>query len=113
MGAYDAEPFVGRAVESILAQTLRDLELIVVDDGSRDRTGEVLRAAAARDPRVTVISQENAGVARSANRAAAVARGAYFARMDADDESLSDRLERQVAWLDRHPRAGVVGGAMI
>ena len=105
--AYDCAPFVREAVDSVLGQTYRDFELVVVDDGSTDGTAEVL--ASYDDPRMVVLTQENAGMAAALNRGLAVARGDLVARMDGDDRSAPERLARQVAFLDAHPDVSVVG----
>jgi glycosyltransferase involved in cell wall biosynthesis len=108
MAAYDAERFIAQAVESILQQTLRSWELIVVDDGSTDGTRAILAAYA--DPRVRVYSNEsNLGQTASLNRGIGLARGEFIARMDADDVSEPERLERQVAFLDRNPDIALAG----
>jgi glycosyltransferase involved in cell wall biosynthesis len=110
--AYNAFRFVGRALESILTQTMTDFELVVIDDGSTDGTGAIIDAYAARDPRMRVEHQANAGRPKALNRAIALARGNYIARMDADDIALPDRLQRQAAFLDLHPEVGIVGGSI-
>lgn len=112
MSVYNGDQFLREAVESILCQSLRDLELIVIDDGSTDATAEILDDYKSKDPRVRVFHQENAGLIESLNRGAGFARGKYIARMDADDVSLTDRLMLQVDFLDRNPEVGVVGGAI-
>jgi len=89
---------LGRAVASVLAQTLADLELIVVDDGSTDRTAEVL--AGFDDPRLTGMHQENKGVSAARNRGIAASRGRYVALLDSDDSWMPDKLEKQVRFLD-------------
>jgi hypothetical protein len=102
--------FVERAVRSILGQTLRDFECIVIDDGSTDDT--VAKLEAIGDPRVLVLRQPvSAGIAAALNRGIAVARGRYWARMDSDDVSLPTRLAKQVAWLDAHPEVDICGTA--
>lgn len=105
--AYDCALFLREAVDSVLAQTLRDFELVVIDDGSTDGTAQVLQSY--DDPRMVVLTQENQGMAAALNRGLALARGEYVARMDADDRSAPQRLERQVAFLDGHPEVVVVG----
>ncbi len=97
IGAYNAERYIARAVESMLAQTYTDFELIAVDDGSTDRTAAILRSCAARDARVRVIEAAHQGISGAANRGIAAARQAWIARMDADDIALPHRLERQLA----------------
>jgi len=110
LAVHDGEPWIGEAVESILRQSLRELELIVVDDGSKDATAEILSGFARSDPRMRIISQEvNRGLIGSLNRGFATARGDYVARQDDDDVSLPERLERQVAWLERRPGIGLLG----
>jgi glycosyltransferase EpsE len=107
---YNGEPYAERAIPSILAQTYGDFEFILVDDGSTDRTPEILRQLAGRDPRVRVFSPGRLGVAAAANYGIAQARGEYIARQDFDDRSYPDRLRLQVEFLDSHPDVGVVGG---
>jgi glycosyltransferase involved in cell wall biosynthesis len=102
----DGERFVREAVESVLAQTYADLELIVVDDGSTDATPEILLGF--RDERLRVLQQDPAGLVAALRRGFAEARAPLVARMDADDVSEPTRLERQVELLERRPRAGMV-----
>ena len=107
---HDGERWLSESVESVLGQTLRELELIVVDDGSRDATPEILAGFARRDPRVRVVAHEvNRGLIASLNHGVSLARGELVARQDDDDVSLPERFERQVAWLERHPRVGLLG----
>ncbi|MDQ8188159.1 glycosyltransferase family A protein [Pelagicoccus sp. SDUM812002] len=95
--AYNAEMFLVEAIESAISQTHRHLEVIVVDDGSTDRTKEIAELYAEKDSRVSVISGPNAGVGAARNRGIASARGQYFAPLDADDRWFPDKLERQLA----------------
>lgn len=98
VAAKDAGAFIADALRSALAQTLRDIEVIVVDDGSVDDTSEVVKACANGDPRVLLLRNERPqGVSRARNRAIGEARGDWIAVLDADDEFLPDRLERMVA----------------
>jgi glycosyltransferase involved in cell wall biosynthesis len=108
MPAWNAEATVARAVRSIQAQTLRDWELVVVDDGSSDGTAGVVGAIAAEDPRVRLIRAEHGGIVAALNRGLAEARGPLIARMDADDESLPTRLAKQLALLASEPELGLV-----
>lgn len=108
--AYNAEPFVGEAVDSILGQTLADLELVAIDDGSTDSTGRILADRSARDPRIRLIARENRGLTRTLNEGLAEARAGYVAIMNADDVALPDRLEKQAAFLDAQPVVAAVGG---
>jgi GT2 family glycosyltransferase len=93
----DGAKFIGEALDSVLAQTFRQLEVIVVDDGSRDTTPRVVEARLAHDPRLRLIRQANRGVAAARNRALADARGEFVAPLDADDLWDPTKIERQVA----------------
>jgi glycosyltransferase involved in cell wall biosynthesis len=98
---------IAKAIDSILAQTFRDFELIVVNDGSTDGTAVVLRRVV--DARMRVIAQDHAGVAAAVNRGIAAACGKYVARLDHDDLARPERLAKQVAFLDANPGHAVVG----
>lgn len=99
MPAYNAQATIGAAVGSVLSQTYRDLELVVVDDGSTDRTAAI---ASAHDGAVRLVRQENGGVAAARNRGIAEAHGQLIAFCDADDIWLEQHLEALVALYDRH-----------
>ena len=103
MGVYNAEDTLRRAVDSILTQTFRDFEFIIVNDGSVDGTSEILAEYSKADSRVRVIDQPNQGLTRSLVMASELARGAYLARQDADDISLPERLQKQVEILESDP----------
>lgn len=107
--AYNCAGTLADAVESILAQTLGDFELIVVNDGSTDGTAAVLDGLAARDARVRPLHTANGGIVQALNTALAQARGEFIARMDGDDRSHPERFARQVAYLREHPRCVCVG----
>ncbi len=108
---YNGAEYLGQAIASILGQSLRDFELVVVDDGSTDRTPEVLRNYS--DPRLRVISlPQNCGIARARNAGIDVACGRYIAFLDHDDVAAPARLEKQLAFLDDHPALGMVGSAV-
>lgn len=112
MPVYNGERFLREAVESILTQSLTELELIVVDDGSTDATGRILAGHAQADSRVVVWSQANGGTAAARNEGIRRARTGFIAMMDADDVAPRDRLERQVSFLRAHAGVGAVGGAV-
>ena len=96
------------ALESIFAQTFRDFELLVIDDGSTDATPEILRAV--RDPRLRVVTHpQNLGLVPTLNEGLALARGALIARQDHDDRSHPERLRKQVDYLRAHPDCALVG----
>jgi len=104
--------FVRIAVDSVLRQTLSDLELIVIDDASTDETPRLLTAVS--DPRLVVLTNDDqAGLAASLNRGLDRASGRYVARLDADDVALPDRLALQVARLRREPEAAIAGTAIL
>lgn len=111
IAVYNGERYLEESVSSILGQSFRDFELIVVDDGSTDGTADLLARMSQQDSRVVVIRQENQGQTASLNRAIGLARGKYLARQDADDVSLPERFDRQVRYLDEHASVGAVGTA--
>jgi glycosyltransferase involved in cell wall biosynthesis len=112
VAAHDAAATLPLAVRSILRQSLTDLELVVVDDCSTDETPALL--AAVDDPRLVVVrNEENLGLAASLNRGLERARGRWIARLDADDVALPERLERQLALVERRPGLAVLGSAVL
>ncbi len=113
MAACNAAPYLHEAIGSILAQTLRDWELICVDDGSKDRTREIAEEFARRDSRVRVLSRGNTGPAIARNEAVAAARGGLIAILDADDVSLPGRLAAQAEFLRLHPDVVCVGSRVL
>jgi glycosyltransferase involved in cell wall biosynthesis len=107
---YNAERFLRTAIESILNQTYRNLELIIVNDCSRDGSLSIALEMASRDKRVRVLSNpENIKLSRSLNRAIESSKGMYLARMDADDVSSPLRIERQVRVLEENQEIAIVG----
>ena len=109
MGVFNEAAVLAPTLDSILAQTERDFELIVVNDGSTDpRVGEILAEYARRDARLRVLTQANAGLTRALIAGCAAARGTYIARMDAGDVMTPDRLARQKAVLAAHPEVVLV-----
>jgi len=110
MPVYNREKYVAHAIESILGQTFTDFELIIVDDGSRDRSPEIIREYERRDDRVRFLRQGcNMGVASARNCGIDDAGGEFLAFMDSDDVSLPTRLEQQLHFLKQHPEIGAVG----
>ena len=111
MPAYNARAFIAQSVQSVLAQTFEDFELLVVNDGSTDETRDIL--AAFDDPRLRIIDNpRNLGIVGSLNHGLALARGRYIARMDADDFCLPHRFVRQKAFLDANPQTVIVAAEM-
>ena len=111
MPVYNAERYLAEAIESILGQTFRDFEFLIIDDGSTDRSLAILERYAARDARIRLSSKPNAGYVVRLNEMLHQARGDLIARMDADDVALPERFARQVEFLRSHPEVDVVGGA--
>jgi len=109
MPCHNCGDTVGRALDSLLAQTCADFEVVAVDDGSTDGTAAVLAEYARRDGRVRTLTIDHGGVIKAANAAIGAARGRYIARMDADDESLPGRLAAQAGLLDDNPDIGLAG----
>lgn len=108
MAVYNGERYVRKAIESILEQTFSDFEFLIVDDGSSDGSGEILRAYP--DARIRVLTNAgNMGLSASLNRGLELSRGDYVARIDADDVSLPMRLQAQVKFLDTHSDIVLVG----
>ncbi len=103
MPAFNSARFLGQAVESVLAQSHRDFELILINDGSTDGTLALAQSYAQRDKRITIITHANMGMGRSLNDAMRWARGDWIARLDADDLMTPKRLERQLAFLRKIP----------
>lgn len=112
MSVFNGERFLAEAIESILNQTFRGFEFIIVNDGSTDRTASILERYEKSDSRVRVYAQENKGLIASLNLGCGLAQGKFLARMDADDVSMPDRLERQVRFLEHHDKVGLLGGAV-
>lgn len=111
MPVYNAERYVAEAVESILAQTFRDFEFIIIDDGSTDGSLKILKAYAARDERIRLTSRGNKGLTRTLNEMVDKAKGEFLARMDNDDIALPERFALQVEFLQRESNVVWVGGA--
>jgi hypothetical protein len=112
MPSFNAVPYLAEAIESILGQTYRDFEFLILDDESTDGSLEIARHYAARVSRIAVIEGDHRGHTYWLNHALKIARGAYIARMDADDVSIS-RIARQVEFLERNPSCVAVGCDLI
>ena len=109
LAAYNAEKYLAEAVDSILGQTFRDFELLLIDDGSKDSTAALVADFGRRDPRVVPISRPNRGLTPTLNEGIARATAPLLARMDADDVAEPTRFEKQVAFLDANPDCVCVG----
>jgi len=111
MPVYNGQKYLNDSIQSILNQSLKEFELIIVNDGSTDQTADILREYS--DPRIRVLTNpRNSGVAFSLNRAIEVSRGVYIARMDSDDISLPYRLKLQTEYLESHPDISLIGGSI-
>jgi glycosyltransferase involved in cell wall biosynthesis len=102
MPAYNVEKFIGEAIESILNQTLSDFELIIINDGSADKTLQIIESYGKKDDRIVIITRENKGLIYSRNEGIQRAKGEYIAKMDADDVSLSSRFEKQINLMEEN-----------
>lgn len=108
MPVYNGEKYLNEAIDSIIAQTYVNYEFLIINDGSKDRSIEIIQSY--NDPRIRLINNEqNLGLVATLNKGLDLARGEYIARMDQDDISFPYRLERQVAFMDCNPEIGICG----
>ena len=110
---YNGEKYLDQAVQSILNQTYRNFELILLDDGSSDCSLKIAQTYADTDKRVRVYSHENMGLCRTLQKGVSLSLGKYIARMDADDIALPERFEQQVKYLESNPSCVVLGAGTI
>ena len=111
MPVFNAAPYLAQSIESILNQTLKNFEFIIIDDASTDDSWKIIKSYSRRDPRIRIYRNRlNLGVSTNSDIAISLARCKYLARMDADDISTPDRLEKQLKHLKLHPDTVVVGG---
>lgn len=111
LSVYNGEKYIKEAMQSILDQTFGDFEFIIIDDGSVDKTSQVLDGF--QDPRIVRLKNEkNIGLVKSLNRGLEMARGEFIARMDADDITYPQRFEKQIRFLEQNPSVGVLGTAI-
>jgi len=109
---YNRADTILRAIESVQNQTLRDWELLVVDDGSTDDTAGLIAARYAGEPRLKLIRQENHGVSAARNAGLRASSGKYLAFIDSDDEFLPHHLELESAFLESHPEENMVASEL-
>ena len=107
MPAFNAEKYIGAAIDSVLRQTFTDFELVIVNDGSTDTTQKVIEVFT--DPRIVLLNSTHGGVSKTLNEGLAVAKGKYIARFDADDICYPQRLEQQLHFLETHPDYVAIG----
>ena len=110
MAVFNAERYLADAVESILHQSFRNFQFVILNDGSTDGSGKILRRFALRESRIRLFDEERRGLTRCLNRGIELAQGQYLARMDADDVALPGRFQAQVDYLDAHPEVLALGG---
>jgi len=113
MPVYNAEVYLQEAIESILNQTFKDFEFIIIDGYSTDNSYEIIKKYAKIDGRIVAIrTDENLKLIETLNMAIRIAKGKYIARMDADDISLSNRLQKQFDYMENNSEIGISGGTM-
>ncbi len=110
MPAYNAERYIGAAIDSVLSQTLKNFEFIIVNDESTDSTASILDEYARKDSRIRVFHEKHGGVVSALNKGLAYCSADYVARMDADDICAPQRFSVQAEYLDSHPHCACVGG---
>ena len=113
MPVYNGERYIAESVKSVLASTFRDLELLILDDGSTDASVSVATQAANGDPRLRVVTLPHGGVGQARNAGLQHARADLIANLDADDLMFPERLARQVAFLDANPECVAVGARSV
>lgn len=113
MSVYNGQNYLDDAIQSILTQTYKDFEFIIINDGSTDKSLEIIKKYQMFDERIILISRENKGLIASLNEGIEHSRGKYIARMDADDISLPTRFEEQIKFMEKNEHIGVCGTAII
>lgn len=114
MSAFNADSYINRSIESILLQTLKNFELIVVNNASSDKTLSIIRSYARKDKRIRIINnKQSLKFSHSLNIGVSFAKADLIARMDADDASDPKRLEAQYLFLKKHPKVAIVGTNII
>ena len=114
MSVYNGEKYLSKAIESILNQSYRNFEFIIVDDASTDSSLEIINEYLKIDNRIIILSNNvNIGLGSSLNKAIQFSSGEFIARMDSDDISIPDRLEKQINYLLEHKNIHILGGDQI
>lgn len=106
---FNEEKYINEAIESILNQSHKNFEFIIINDGSTDRTKEIIEKYCLVDSRIVLVNQSNKGLVASLNRALSLSKGTYIARMDHDDISMPARLKLQFQYMETHPEIGICG----
>ncbi len=113
MSVFNGAKFLSAAIESILGQTHRHLEFLIVDDGSTDDSTKILRHFESKDSRIKLTCRENTGLTRALNEALSLASGEFIARMDSDDLAEADRLSQQLIYFDQHADCVALGSRVL
>lgn len=109
MSVCNGQKYLRESIDSILNQTYKNFEFIIINDGSKDNSLDMLLEYQTRDNRVLIVNQSNIGLTRSLNRGVKLAASEYIARQDADDISTPSRLEKQLNYIENHPEVAVIG----
>ncbi len=113
MSVYNSEKYLNYSIESILSQSFKDYEFIIIDDGSTDDSLKIIESYKQKDKRIIIIhNTKNIGTTKSLNKGLLIAKGKYIARMDADDWSYPNRLLQQYEFMEKYSEIGVSGGAV-
>lgn len=108
--AYNAEKYISETIESILHQTFKDFEYIIIDDCSTDKTWKIIQSYAQKDDRIVAVkNKNNLGIAGNRNKGVSLSGGKYVVWQDADDISLPQRLEKQYDFMESNPEVGICG----
>lgn len=111
MPTFNSAKYLTAAISSILNQTLKNFEFIIIDDGSTDSTGKIIKRFSRKDKRIIIIKNKiNLGIVKSLNKGIEKSKGEYIARMDSDDWSYPDRLGKQISFMKKHPDVVICGG---
>lgn len=113
MSVYNSQAYLEEAARSILDQTFRDFEFIIINDGSTDGSQAILERLGKSDLRIRLISRENKGLPATLNEGIALAQGEFIARMDSDDIALPTRFEKQLSFMREHPEVTCLGSRVI
>jgi len=114
MPAYNTEKYITEAIESILNQTFKEFELIIIDDCSTDRTWEIIQDYTKKDNRIIALRNEkNLGIPENRNKLISLSKGKYVVWQDSDDISMPYRIEKQYNFMENHPDVGICGGWLL
>lgn len=112
MSVFNGKDFLAESIQSVLDQSFKNFEFIIIDDGSKDNSLEVIRSYEALDSRIRVIAQKNQGLAKSLNTAIENSKGKYIARIDADDLCYKSRLQKQFAFMEENQSIDLIGSSV-